>query len=95
MAAQPAFALNALNPAQNSYGGLSRSTGKAVRQPAVDAAAHSTHTHSTAQANTSFASMEGYTLEGTKKTGASVKRRASVLEEVRKEAEAEAKPTKK
>ena len=39
--------------------------------------------------------MEGYTLEGTKKTGASVKRRASVLEEVRKEAEAEAKPTKK
>jgi hypothetical protein len=43
--------------------------------------------------------MEGYTLEGTKKTGASVKRRASVLEEARKEAEsqaqAESKPAKK
>jgi hypothetical protein len=43
--------------------------------------------------------MEGYTLEGTKKTGASVKRRASVLEEARKEAEAgvlaESKPDKK
>jgi hypothetical protein len=51
------------------------------------------------QANSSYASMEGYTLEGTKKTGASVKRRASVLEEARKEAEAgvlaESKPDKK
>ena len=31
VAAQPAFAINALNTAQNSYGGLSRNTGQAVR----------------------------------------------------------------
>lgn len=51
-----------------------------------------------AQKNSSYASMEGYTLEGTKKTGASVKRRASVLDEARKTALAEqalAPPSKK
>ena len=46
-----------------------------------------------AQANSTYASMSGYTLEdspGTKKTGANVKRRSEVLEEARKTAQLEA-----
>ncbi len=49
----------------------------------------------TRQANSSFASMEGYTLEGTKKTGASVKRRTEVLAAARKSSQPAAEPEKK
>ena len=48
--------------------------------------------HALQAANSSTASMEGYTLEGTKKTGSSNKKKAAVLAAV---ARSEEKKTKK
>eukprot|EP00879_Flechtneria_rotunda_P000907 GHRR01001035.1.p2 GENE.GHRR01001035.1~~GHRR01001035.1.p2 ORF type:complete len:125 (+),score=40.23 GHRR01001035.1:160-534(+) len=62
---------NALvNPAQESYGGLGRNTGKAGSSPK----------------SSTRASMEGYTLEGTKKQGVSIKQRKKLMARARKEA---------
>lgn len=62
---------NALvNPAQESYGGLGRSTGKAGSSPK----------------SPTRASMEGYTLEGTKKQGISLKQKKKLLAKAKKEA---------
>jgi len=44
------------------------------------------HRSACAQANSSVASSEGYTLEGTKKTGASKKKLAAVMAKVKAEA---------
>lgn len=62
---------NALvNPAQESYGGLGRNTGKAGSSPK----------------SPTRASMEGYTLEGTKKQGLSLKQKKKLMARAKKEA---------
>lgn len=67
---------NALvNPAQESYGGLGRSTGGAGSSPK----------------SPTRASMEGYTLEGTKKSGITPKRKRKLLAKAKEEALAVAK----
>jgi hypothetical protein len=71
----PQQALALVNPAQESYGGLGRNTGKAGSSPK----------------SPTRASMEGYTLEGTKKGGITPKRKAKLLAKARKVAEQEAK----
>lgn len=68
--AAPQQALALVNPAQESYGGLGRKTGSAGSSPK----------------SPTRASMEGYTLEGTKKQGITPKRRAKLLARARKEA---------
>ena len=47
------------------------------------------------QKNSTFASMEGYTLEGTKKTGMSAKKKAKVLAAAKKEASSSSAPAAK
>lgn len=68
--AVPQQAVALVNPAQESYGGLGRTTGKAGSSPK----------------SPTRASMEGYTLEGTKKGGITPKRKAKLLARARKEA---------
>jgi hypothetical protein len=65
---------------------LSRAQPSCVRavQEVATAAAHA-FAVLPCQANSTFASSEGYTLEGTKKTGASKKKLAAVLANVKKE----------
>lgn len=64
-----------VNPAQESYGGLSRATGKA--------------------GSSTYASMSGYNLEGTNKTGIDVGRRNKLMAKAREAAMSEAAPAKK
>jgi len=67
---------NALTiPSQESYGGLGRKTGAAGSSPK----------------SPTRASMEGYTLEGTKKSGISSKKKQKLLSKLREEAVAAAK----
>ena len=90
-------------PSQESYGGIGRATGQAVRGRAPGALPHGAHigVHQRltqlalrAQKNSTFASMEGYTLEGTKKTGMSVKTKRNVLAAVKKAATESSAPAK-
>ena len=59
---------------------------RAALQRAYRGAALTRALHSGAQKNSTFASMEGYTLEGTKKTGMSVKTQRNVLAAAKKAA---------
>jgi hypothetical protein len=68
--AVPQQAVALVNPAQESYGGLGRNTGKAGSSPK----------------SPTRASMEGYTLEGTRKQGITPKRKAKLMARARKEA---------
>lgn len=70
LAAPQQVAAALVNPAQQSYGGLGRATGRAGSSPK----------------SPTRASMEGYTLEGTKKSGITPKRKAKLLAKARKEA---------
>ena len=59
---------------------------RAALQRAYRGAALTRALHSGAQKNSTFASMEGYTLEGTKKTGMSVKTKRNVMAAAKKSA---------
>jgi hypothetical protein len=70
VAGAPQQAAALVNPAQESYGGLGRATGRAGSSPK----------------SPTRASMEGYTLEGTKKQGITAKRKQKLLARARKDA---------